>query len=49
MSDTKSTPAPVLDSRGRVIPACWLNLSPESVQTAPETLQERGVICDRAK
>ena len=26
----------------------WLNMSPDSVQTAPETLRERGVICDRA-
>ena len=28
-------PKPVLDSRGREIPSCWLNLSPDSVQTAP--------------
>lgn len=37
-------PKPVLDSRGRVIPSCWLNLSCEDVQTAPETLAERGVV-----
>ena len=41
-------PKPVLDSRGRVIPSCWLSLTCEDVQTAPETLAERGVICDRA-
>lgn len=35
----EAKPMVTLDSRGRVIPECWLNLSQESVQTGPSVYE----------